>query len=211
MDHHLKTTKDNKLPFVYPLVLYTGEKPFTYSMDLFDLFPSEEKEFAKETLTSPYHLIDLTQASDEELKKYLYFGTMALTLKHIHDLDILPFFRSIFEALKELETHGEESYIYTIITYMAGVGETPNQADFLQTVKELEFVNEEEIMPAILEYLKPELLRRASEQARVQALEEGEQKARIEMAKAFLLKGVDINIIASATKLPKEEIKKLFS
>lgn len=215
MDHHLKTTKDNKLPFVYPLVLYTGEKPFTYSMDLFDLFPSEEKEFAKETLTSPYHLIDLTQASDEELKKHLYFGTMALTLKHIHDLDILPFFISILEALKELENQGEESYIYTIITYMAGVGETPNQADFLQTVKELEFVNEDEIMPAILEYLKPELLRRASEQARVQALEEGreegDQKARMEMAKALLLKGIDMNIIASATKLPKEELKKLLS
>lgn len=91
-DHHLKVTKTNKLPLVYPLILYTGEKPYTYSMDLFDLFPSEERALAKETLTSPYHLIDLTQVSDEELKQYLWFGTMALVLKHIHDSDILPFF-----------------------------------------------------------------------------------------------------------------------
>lgn len=219
MDHHLKITKDTKLPFVYPLVLYTGEKPFTYSMDLFELFSPEEKTLAKESLTSPYHLIDLTQASDEELKKYLFFGTMALTLKHIHDPDVLPFFISILEVLKELETQGEESYIYTVITYMAGVGETQKQEDFFQAVKKLEFVNEEKIMSTLVEYLKPELLRRASEQVRIQALEEGlekgleegRQKERIEMAKTLLSKGIDMNIIASATKLPKAELKKLLS
>ncbi|MBP6951135.1 MAG: Rpn family recombination-promoting nuclease/putative transposase [Alphaproteobacteria bacterium] len=219
MDNHLKTKKTNKLPFVYPIILYTGKKPYIHSMDLFDLFPAEERELVQETLTSPYHLIDLTKVSDEELKKYLWFGTMALTLKHIHDSDILPFFESIFEVLKELEKQGEESYNYTLITYIAGLGNTPHQGDFIKAVKKLEFVNEEKVMSTILEYLKPELLKKVSAQARIQALEEGlekgrqegRQKERIEIAKALLLKGIDIETVAGATELSKEEIKKLLS
>jgi len=117
MDKHLKTNKVKTLPLVYPIVLYNGEKQYSYSLDLFDLFHAAEKEIAKETLISPYHLIDLTQASDEELKKYLYFGTMALTLKHIRDSDIFPFFKVIAQMLKELEKNGEDSYICSVMTY----------------------------------------------------------------------------------------------
>ena len=206
MDHHLKTTKGSKLPFVYPLILYTGEKPYQHSMDLFDLFPSEEKELAKETFTSPYHLIDLTQVPDEELKHYLWFGTMALTLKHIHDSDILPFFKGIIEILKELEKQGEESYIYTIITYMAGVGETPHQEDFFQAIRKLESINEEKLM-TLAEYLKPEVYKRGLEKG----LEKGRHEEKIEIAKILLLKGIDIATVADSTGLSKEEIKKLLS
>ncbi|HUX79770.1 MAG TPA: Rpn family recombination-promoting nuclease/putative transposase [Alphaproteobacteria bacterium] len=101
-DHHLKAKKTQKLPLVYPMILYTGEKPYAYSMDLFDLFSMGEKELAKDTLMSPYHLIDLTQFADEELKHYHMFGLMARALKHIHDPDILPFFINILEDLGEL-------------------------------------------------------------------------------------------------------------
>lgn len=206
MDHHLKAKKGNKLPFIYPMVLYTGEKPYAHSMDLFDLFPPEEKELAKETLTSPYHLIDLTKVSDEELKQYLWFGTMALTLKHIHDSDILPFFEGLLEFLKQLEKQGEESYIYSVITYMVGVGETPNQEDFLKAVKKLESISEEKIMTLaeyFIERYKPEVLKRRTEKDR--------KERDIEIAKTLLLKGISIEIISETTNLPKEEIKKLLS
>ena len=140
-------------------------------------------------------------------------------MKHIHDSDILPFFESIFEVLKELEKQGEESYNYTLITYIAGLGNTPHQGDFIKAVKKLEFVNEEKVMSTILEYLKPELLKKVSAQARIQALEEGlekgrqegRQEERIEIAKAMLLKGIDIETVAGITGLSKEEIKKFLS
>ena len=214
MDHHLKTTKKQKLPLVYPMILYTGEKPYAHSMDFFDLFPVEEKGLAKETIISPYHLIDLTQVSDKELKKYLWFGTMALTLKHIHDSDILPFFEDILETLKELEKQGEESYIYTIITYMIGIGETPYQEGFLKAVKKLESVTEEKLM-TLAEYLKPDIFKRGLEKGLSEGLEKGLEKGRkerdSEIAKAMLLKGIDLDTIAGVTGHSKEEIKKLLS
>ena len=92
MEDHLKDSKNRKLPLIYPLIFYTGKKPYAHSMDLFDLFAPEDQELAKETLLRPYHLIDLSQACDEEMKKYVWLGAMASALKHIHDPDILPFF-----------------------------------------------------------------------------------------------------------------------
>ncbi len=63
-------------------------------MDLFDLFSPHDKELAKKIFTAPHHLIDLKKTPDEELEKFFWFGTMARTLKHIHDSDILPFFET---------------------------------------------------------------------------------------------------------------------
>ena len=59
MEQHMKKTGRNKLPLIYPTILYTGEKPYPYSMDLFSLFENN-KELAKKTLTSPYPYQSLT-------------------------------------------------------------------------------------------------------------------------------------------------------
>ena len=104
--------------------------------------------------------------------------------------------------LATLEKQGEESYIYTIITYMAGVGETPHQEGFFQAIKKLESVNEGKLM-TLAEYLKPEVYKRG--------LEKGRQEEKIEIAKAMLLKGIDIEIVADSTGLSKEEVRKLLS
>ncbi len=230
MDHHLKKKENMTLPLVYPIILYTGKKSYAYSMDLFDLFSEKERDLAKEIFTSPYHLIDLTKVSDKELKQYIWFGTMGLTLKHIHDSNIIPFFESIIDVLKELEKRGESSYIYTVITYMAGIGTVPDQEEFFKTVKKLESVNKEKIMSTLVDHLQSELLDRARKQAfeeaskqlREQFLQEGLEKgrkerdvavvrAKLEIAKAMLLKGIDTETIAATTNLPKGDIKKLLS
>lgn len=213
MDKHLKEHETRKLPLVYPIILYNGRKPYAYSLDLFDLFNGSERELAKESLMSPCHLIDLTQASDEELQKYLYFGTLALTLKHIRDSDIYPFFTLIAQMLKELEKSGEDSYICSIMTYMAKAGKTEHPKEIVQVIKDLGLANEERIMGTLLEYLQPELLKRATDKAAAiaaeKALIKGRHERDVEIAKSLLLKGIDLNIISSATKLSKEEIKSL--
>jgi predicted transposase/invertase (TIGR01784 family) len=233
MEDHLKNKENKTLPLVYPMILYTGQKPYKHSMNFFDLFSENERDLAKEIYTSPYHLIDLTQVSDEELKQYIWFGTMALVLKHIRDSNIVPFFKSIVDVLKELEKRGEDGYIYTVITYMAGTGEVPQKSEFFETTKKLESVNEERIMSTLVEQLQPELLdiarkqffkegfesafesafKQAREQLRPTFLQEGRQEGRqeerIEMAKALFSNGVSVDIIAKTTKLSEKEIKKL--
>lgn len=103
MDSHLIKAASRKLPVIYPLILYTGKKPFRHSMDLFDLF-GQDKALAKDILKKPYQLIDLTQVSDEALKQYQWFGTAALMAKYIHSQDIHSVLKENMGILKVLES-----------------------------------------------------------------------------------------------------------
>ena len=229
MDEHLEKKKTNELPLIYPIILYTGKRPYTHSMDLFDLFSPEEKELAREVFTKPYHLIDLAKTPDEELEKFFWFGTMARTLKHIHDSDILPFFEKILGRLKELEKLGEEGYIYSTVSYVAKKGKTLRQEELVKTIRKLESIDEEKFM-TLGEYLKPEIFKMGIAKGIEKGIEKGiakgiekskkerdieiaksKQEEREKMAKTLLLKGIDIEIISETTGLPKQEIRKFYS
>ena len=201
MDSHIKKTGEPKLPLIYPIILYTGNKAYRHSMDLFDLF-GEQKEFAKEILTAPYQLIDLTQMSDEELRPYLWFGTLAMIAKHIHDKDILPFMTNLIEILRELANENEGDYIITVISYIFEAGEISDKEEFFKAMKSLETINEEKIM-TLAEIWKQEGRKEGVEKGRKEGIEETKK----ETARSLLDEGVDINIISSATGLSLQEIK----
>jgi predicted transposase YdaD len=154
----------------------------------------------QQTLFSPYHLIDLTQNSDEELREFLWYGPMARVLKHIHDVNILPSFKDILPELKVIEAHGEVGYINSVLTYVVGLAQTPHQEDLYETIKELGTVNEEKLM-TLADYLKPKVYNRG--------IEKGEEKRNLEIARNMLAKGMDIDLIASVTELSSQEIKGL--
>jgi predicted transposase/invertase (TIGR01784 family) len=193
MDSHLQKTGSKQLPLIYPCIIYTGEKPYKYSMDFFDLF-REQKDLAKEMMTSPYHLIDLTQVSDEVLRQYQFFGAMALLAKHIHDPDILPFFKSFLDILRKLESQNEVSYIYTIISYVVEAGEVSDKAEFLQTIKRLESVSEEKIMTI-------------AEQFRQEGKIEGKIETSHAIAFNLMKLGIHLEQISKATSISVTELQ----
>ncbi len=213
MDKHLITNETDELPLIYPIILYTGKRPCTHSMDLFDLFSPQDKELAKKIFTAPYHLIDLAKTPDEELEKFFWYGTMARTLKHIHDSDILPFFEKAFDILKELEKLGENRYIESTVFYLAEFGNAPRKEELMNRMKKLKSINEEKLM-TLVDHFKADLLKRGIAKGIEQGREEKEaalKKAKQEMAKILLSKGIDIEIISETTGLSKEEIRKFYS
>jgi len=217
MEDHMKAMGTRTLPLVYPIILYNGKKPYAHSLDLFDLFHKDERDLARETLMSPCRLIDLTKVSDEELLKFLWFGTMALAMKHVHDPDIAPFFQqTLIHLLKELEKQGEAEYIYTIITYIAEGGKMENRTDITKAIKELKSLDEEKIMGTLAEYWAPEITKVIEKRATERATEKAEEKAAkarhkrdIESAKFMLAKGIDLDIIAEVTQLSREQLKRM--
>jgi len=187
-EHHIVKYKTTILPVIYPLVLYTGKKPYKLSMDVFDLY-EDQKELAKQIMTSPYHLIDLSQASPEEFEKYKMFGTMARFAKHIHDPDILPFLKRILSTLKEIESLGEEKYIFITLSYVVEAGKIKNEQGFIEAVtKELESIDEDKIM-TLAEHFR--------------------QEARKEIVLSMVQRDFSIETIAEITKLPESEIQEL--
>ncbi len=122
IDQHLKKSKDKKLPLVVPLILYTGEKPYIYSTDLFELF-GKEKVLAKSTLFGPYQLIDLNKIPDETLREaYYWFGAAALTAKHIRDFDLVSLVKNMVNLLERLKKEGLDNYVHLTLSYMFTAG-----------------------------------------------------------------------------------------
>ncbi len=204
MERHLNTTKQERLPIVYPIIFYMGRNHYHYSTDLFDLF-GEDKELAQEILWKPYQLVDLTQLSDDHFHSFLWYGVLARTMKHIFEKDFLPTLKELVKDLKNLEDRGELSYIYTILSYIVNAGEVSRKEEFEEIIKTgLSEVDEEKVM-TLAELYKQEGWQKGRQ--------EGRQEGRIEAEKVIALKllknGMDIGQIAQLTELSNNEIEKL--
>ena len=232
MEDHLKKTKDDILPVIYPCIFYTGDKKYNYSTDLFDLF-GDNKELAKSILWQPYQLIDLSKIPDEKLKEFLRYGVMARTMKHIYEKNFLATLRNLISDLRTIEDFGEMGYIYAILSYIVYVGEVRDQQEFKEFVKIIETgltkVSRGDIM-TIAEQFRQEgvqegmregynkcmvLAEQWKQECLKEGIEKGIEKGKKEAVEAIALRlfsqGLDFEQIASATGLTPEQIESIKS
>ena len=215
MEQHLKKTKKNQLPVVYPIVIYHGPKNYNYSIDILDLF-GEQKELAQDILWKPYQLIDLSKISDEKLKSSLRYGIMGYTMKHIYEKNFLPALKNIVNNLQVIEKQGEMSYIYRILSYVVEASEIKEE-ELINTVKiGLSNLNEEKVM-TLAEQLRQEGWQKGkqegltlAEQFKQEGLQAGLQKGKTEafnqVAIKLLNQGINDSTIAAVTGLSLQEI-----
>ena len=98
---HLQENRKSPLPLVYPCVLYNGLEPYSYTTDLFELF--QDPGFAREIFLKPFQLIDLTQFSDDDLKKETLLGIMEMLLKYAFARDTIALIRNINGLLQQAD------------------------------------------------------------------------------------------------------------
>ena len=210
MEHHVKQTNSDKLPVVYPVIFYTGNKSYNYSTDLFDLF-GDKKELAKNILWQPYRLIDLSKIPDEKLKEFLRYGVIARTMKHIYEKDFLPVLKELINDLRDIETQGEMNYIYTVLSYIIEIGELDKQ-EFIQTVKiGLTQVNEANIM-TLAEQFRQEGYQKGKADGLAtaeQLKQKGEKKVLETVIMKLFSQGMNITQVANITDLSVGEIEQL--
>lgn len=204
IEQHFKKTETTKLPIIVPLILYTGQKPYPYSMDLFDLY-GVNKDLARKIMGRPTQLIDLSKASDEELKKYFWFGAAALIAKHIKDPDILPTLKVAIEQFRKIENLGEkqyiEEYIYVTLSYIVEAAEIKDKEAFIETIRKgLTEINEEKIMT---------LAEQWKQEGRQEGKQEGKQEGLREVARSMILEGIATETIVKVTGLSQEQVSEL--
>jgi predicted transposase/invertase (TIGR01784 family) len=79
--HLRKYSKSKNLPLIYPLVIFNGDRPYTYSLNLIDLIePDEAKEIFRNLFTRPFNIIDLPSIEDGVLKKQLQGHVQGIAL-----------------------------------------------------------------------------------------------------------------------------------
>lgn len=219
MEDHLKNTHGNTLPIVYPMIFYSGAKPYNYSTDLLDLF--ERRELAAEILWRPYKLIDLSKVTAEQIDQLLWYGALAEVMKYVHKYrkNMLPLLKQMMGKLQKIENFGDLSYIYTTITYFFTTGEIPNEEEFREVIQQGLTKSGDKIMSyadvlmnrgyqrgvaetmSLAELLKVEV--------KAEGKAEGKAEAAQDVAVKLLRRNLDLGIIADGTGLSLAQILEL--
>lgn len=98
MKQHRAQHPNDPLPVVMPLVLYTGETPWSAPLDIFPLF-GEQEALARRLWPPAYQLIDVHRITDDTMKQQEFSGLMEFILKHAKARDIETFLSTAFPWL----------------------------------------------------------------------------------------------------------------
>lgn len=192
---HLKQTKGKnkaiKLPLIFPLVFYTGEKAYSGSMDIRDLIQAPSSLIEQSLFKQTFQLIDVNQLADDALHQQQWAGMLALMMKHIRDRDILLFLKQILESLRHLEQAGGTDFVVLLLNYCLNSGETFNTQEFVTIVQHGLSPEIGDKVMSIAEQLKAE----------------GELQAMRKLAENAFLESIPLETIQKLTGFTLEELK----
>lgn len=143
-DHLRKADQSDSIPLIYPLVVYNGDQPYTYSLTLSDLIrPESSKEIFSTLFTKPFSLVDLASIKDDMLRKQaqVHIKGMALlmALKHVFDRNL----QTLINILKNLDQAGDTDKVVDVLYYLLNENEFLDEKHFW-TVFNREFSKEAE-------------------------------------------------------------------
>lgn len=203
MEDDIKKLGRKTLPVVVPLVFYHGrKKPYPYSTDLFDLFSEEDRPLAEKFLLKPFHLIDTSRLSDNEMMERSHSGVMEFIHKHIFERDLLRYVEFVAPFIKQLQNSGENNYIIETVHYLFSIAGLKEHKQLIRILKDKVFDDSgEETMITIAEYYRMQGEARGEAKGEVR----GKQKAAVALMKA----GVDPHLIARVMGFTHKEVEVL--
>ena len=208
-DHLRKTSKTQKIPLVYPIIIYNGSRPYSHSLTLKDMItPAASQKIFEDFFKTPFCLIDLTIIEDETLRKNLQNHVkgiaLLMTLKHIFDKNLQTYFEhTLVTAFKQLDQSNSRDELVDMLYYLLNEGIFLNKERFWHILHE-EFnpATEGKVMTI-------------AQQLKAQGIEEGilkgVLKGKLEVAQRMLANGIDLNVIATLAELPIKHIKQLYN
>lgn len=193
---HLDKYGEGALPLVVPMVFYNGsQSPYPYPYDIADLF--FDKELFDQVQLGKFRLIDLTVMPQDEILRHGKIAVLEMLAKYIHVRDIKAVLEYIIASINVARAHGlTESLFKGAFTYLSDARE----------ISEMKLVVEQ-LIKTVPEYR--EIIMTYSESLRQEGELRGKLEGKLEIAKELLKSGIDNSIIANATHLSLEEIKKL--
>lgn len=107
----------------------------------------KRQKLARDIMYSPYQLINLHKISDSEFKKHLFYGTIAHTMKHVHDEECETMLRDIIAMVRFIELECGWHYISAMLSYISEASRFTDEARFAHIVSSgLTTVDERKIM-----------------------------------------------------------------
>jgi len=205
LDRFRKNHPKKPFPLVYPLVVYSGNKPWAASRTLFELF-GEKSEDAKSIFESPHQLIELQKFSDNDLRKRQWSGLMEYVLKHRKVQKAQAFFDYLFSWLYEVELNHGTDFGKDMLEYVI---------DDIHISEEIKLFLEK-AEQHLADKLRGEAMTLAEQFKRQgiqigmeQGIERGIDKSKQQIALKMLSEGFNKLLVAKITDLSIHEIEEL--
>ena len=196
----------HKLPFVFPLVLYNGLKPWESPTSLQNLIdvPIGCTEYSPQL---SFHLRDLSQTDDAEIQRQYAQSFLLAKFAEYFKYSRHPSFYDRLLVDEQFILLKQESgdtllsiYLYIIQTYKGNEPISKMLDNKLRT---------ENDMIDLIKQWKDEGINEGIERGREEGREEGQYQKAIETAQNLIQMGLSDEQIAQATGLPIEQVKDL--
>jgi len=211
---HLKQhPKTKKLPLIFPVVFYNGQKPYKKSMSFFDLF-GDQKESAIDLFMNAFHLVDVNQIPDSVMRQHRWSGLMEIVMKQEKMRNVFKLWQNLIKEFASILQEGSgTSYFMSMLTYSLHTSDTKNHAYFFATIrKQLAQTHQstEKAMMTIAERLRQDGRKEGLKQVKTIAARV-RQEERLELAVRLFEEFQDLKLVAKITKLPIKKLKVLLN
>jgi len=191
MQYHLKKNEGDNLPFIHPIVLYHGKRPWKYSTDLFAMYSDDVRQLAKESFLDPFDLIDVHRMSKEELEKKGMAEFFAWALKNVDNRDTLSMIEKVRYLVVEVNREKDDTVNY-FLAYFKG-----DKERIKNWVKKLA---DDKLRGAVMT---------VTEQWFHEGKDEGRDEAKHDIARKMIQRNLDRATIAEICGLTLLEIKNI--
>ena len=191
-----------KLPPIFPLVLYNGEKRWNAATDLQLLIDHMPEGLEQYQPRYRYLVIDEGSYQTNDLEAHRNLVAALFQLEHRRDPETL--LRVVGHLVDWLETPEAESLRRSFIHWLKRVflpEHTPNQN--YETIEEL--VEVQTMLEKRVKQWKKEWKAEGLAEGRL----EGKLEGKLEVARGLILQGISLDVIATATGLSREELETL--
>ena len=215
--------KKEKIPLIFPLVVYAGTAKYTAPRNLWSLF--EYPELAKKLLTEDHALVNLQAMSDDEIARKKHLALFEYIMKHVQMRDMLKLWESLFKKLPDAVIIDKEHgyfYISNLLWYVDGKLSVEKRDELSSLIIEhLPKDDGEKLMRTIADSYIDEGVNKGIAQGiaigknegiaigKNEGIAIGEAKGVEKIARRMLKENTDIKFIASVTGFTIDEILKL--
>lgn len=194
----------NKLPIVYPYIIYNGKTKYSSPKHLWNLFYNPK--LAQKVLLQDFDLLDLSQTPDKEIKSVL--DVVLYAMKHAFDNNeelqtVMTRLEAILKSSIIEKSDDPVLYKRALVTYA-----NPNISES-QLLNILNSNNPMKQAFGAIEKKAREEERQTMKQAFSAIAEKNRQDERITMVKNMLAEGIDTQVIAKVSGLSEAQIQKI--
>ena len=206
MDFLVNNSGVNKLPAVFPIVLYNGAAPWTAPVNLSTLI-EQTPPLGAFGLDFQYFLIAENRYSQEALLNIRNIVSTLFLAESHYDLDVLE-----AELLNVFSAEADRQAVSLFLNWFRQLAFHGRiESDDYESLESI-YRTEEEVKTMLVTALEKERQRffqNGLREGKQEGLLEGEQKGRIETAKAMLAKGMEMTLISEITNLPEAQLLEL--